>query len=66
MKGVNLVVPCDGFLCITESLIIHIFYRGHFDNRGVFVKLLIPASVYNGLNLTDDEVQWILHFSDDY
>jgi len=33
MKSVNLVVACDGFLCVTESLMVCIFHRDYFDNR---------------------------------
>jgi len=52
VKSVDLVVACDGFLCVIESLIFHIFHRGFFDSRE---KFLVRTAVYNGLNLADDE-----------
>ena len=52
VKSVDLVVACDGFFCVMESLIIHAFHRGYFDNKE---KLLIHAVVYNELNLDENE-----------
>ena len=45
----------DDFLCITESLVVLIFHRSYFNNRGAFKKFLIYTAVYNGLNLADNE-----------
>jgi len=38
VKSVDLMVACDGFLCIME--IIGIFHSGHFDYRGAFQVIL--------------------------
>jgi len=36
-----------------ESLVVHIFHRGYFDNR--FEKFFICTPVYNMLNLAEDK-----------
>jgi len=54
MKSVDFVVEQDGFLCKTESLIVCIFHRDYFDNRGAFKKFVICTAVYNRSNLADN------------
>ena len=48
MKIVNLVVVRDGFCCIMESLIVHIFHRDYVTliTEVLFTKLLICTAVW--------------------
>jgi len=56
IKSVDLVVAYG----ITKSFIVHIFHRGYFNNNRSAFQKVIDSS--NGLNLADDEAQWIFHF----
>ena len=48
-KGVDLVV---------HMVVLCVIHSGYFDYRGAFQKVLLE------LNIADNEVKWILHFSD--
>jgi len=55
-KSVNLAVGHDSFLCIMESLIIHIFIEATLITEVLLEWFSIHTAVYNELNLAENEV----------